>query len=187
MTKPIPLMLAAAVFAAAVPAAIAFAQTPAPAAKEQRAQRHQRPMLSADARSRLLEGRLAMAKTALNLTPDQQKLWAPVEQQIRATADARTKRREEMRDRRASGEPRQRLSLPDRLERASKAMAERAQRMQAFADVVKPFYASLNDEQKAVAGVVLRQAGGGHIGHGRRWAMRRGGPGPEGVAPPAKQ
>lgn len=179
MNKRLPVLMAAAVFAAAVPAAIVFAQTP-PAAKGEKGP-GQRPMLSPDARSRLLEGRLAMAKTALNLTPEQQKLWTPVEEHIRARAADRAKRREEMRARRASGTPRERLTLPDRLDRASKRMADRAQRMQAFAAVIKPFYASLNDEQKAIAGVVLRQATGGGFARGPRWAMRRG----PGMAPPA--
>ena len=74
----------------------------------------------------------------------------------------------------------ERPSLSDRLDRASKRMTERAQRMQAFTDAFKPFYASLSEEQKAVAGIVLRERGG-MGGHARRWAMERprGGPGSE--------
>jgi hypothetical protein len=49
-------------------------------------------------------------------------------------------------------------------------MAKRAEQMKAFAEAFKPFYASLSDEQKAVAGVVLHQGGRG--GHGGGW--RRG-------------
>ena len=50
-------------------------------------------------------------------------------------------------------------------------MTERADRAKALADAFRPFYASLNDEQKAVAGVVLRRVGRpAHHGH---WFMRR--------------
>ena len=56
-------------------------------------------------------------------------------------------------------------------------MAKRATQMKAFADVFKPFYASLSMSRSAVAGIVLREARGGMRGHGHRWAMRRGGPG----------
>ncbi len=68
-------------------------------------------------------------------------------------------------------------------------MAQRAERMKAFAAVFKPFYASLNDEQKAVAGVVLRQMRGhGMGGRGPRWAWRQGPPaGPDGPQVPQKQ
>src|SRR5262245_63747609 len=81
------------------------------------------------------------------------------------------------------------LALPDRLYRIAKRMSERAQRMQAFTEAFKPFYAALSDEQKAVAGVVLRDRRG-HMhgswhGPGRRWAMDRGpaGPLPGGAGP----
>jgi hypothetical protein len=174
-------MLAAAAIAAAVPTAIVFAQVPGP---------QRGAGLSADARARLLEGRFAMAKTALNLSGDQLKLWAPVEQHLRARADERQKRwqeRRQMREQaRQSGTTPQRPSLADRLDRASERMAQRAERMKAFAVVFKPFYASLNDEQKAVADVVLRQMRGhGMGGRGPRWASRQSPP--DGPVTPQKQ
>jgi len=59
-------------------------------------------------------------------------------------------------------------------------MAQRAERLKAFNAVFRPFYESLNDEQKAIAGVVLRS--GHHGGHrwAHRWTMGRG-------TPPAQQ
>jgi hypothetical protein len=154
----------------AVPAAIAIAQSPGPGAE--------RPRFSAEARERLLEGRFAMAKTALRLTSDQQKLWEPVEQHLRTTASERQQRRAERREqrekRRQSGEARQRPSLADRIDRASERMAQRAESMKAFAQAFRPFYASLSDEQKAVAGIVLRQVSGGRFRGRERWAFRHG-------------
>jgi hypothetical protein len=189
MNLKLPGMVAAALITAAVPTAIVFAQAPGPGPQRQ-------ARLSPDARARLLDGRMAMAKTALNLSNDQLKLWAPVEQHLRATAAERDKRRAERRQQfeqmRQSGAERQRPALTDRLDRASERMAQRAERMKAFSAVFKPFYASLNDEQKAVAGVVLREMRGGGRGgwHGPRWAQRQGPPpgGPAGAPQaPSKQ
>ena len=84
MNLKLPGLLAAALVTAAVPAAIAIAQAPAPGAE--------RPRLSAETRARLLEGRIAMAKTALKLRSDQLKLWAPVEKHLRTTAAEREQR-----------------------------------------------------------------------------------------------
>jgi hypothetical protein len=160
-----PGMLAVALVTAAIPATIVLSQTQQP---------DRRPGLSADARARLLEGRLAMAKTALNLTPAQLQLWAPVEQHIRTSIADREKRWQARRAKREAGAARERLPLPDRLDRASERMAQRAERLKAFAAVFKPFYASLSDEQKVVAGVVLRQMrAGGVRGRGHRWAFRQ--------------
>ena len=177
-----------ALLAAAVPATVVFAQLapqgPQPEPQQKR-ERPDRPRLSPDARKRLqegrLEGRITEMKQALKLDDAQLKLWGPVEQQLRARSAARQQARQDfaqrMEQRRQQGAS-ARPSLTDRLDSASKRMTERAQRMQAFTDAFKPFYASLSEDQKAVAGIVLRERGG-MGGHGRRWAMERprGGPG----------
>jgi hypothetical protein len=146
--------------AASLPAALCAQaqQPPAPA--------HAR--LSADTIARLQDGRFAMIKESLKLNDAQLKLWSPVEAQMRAAATARAQRREERIKQREQGLATPPLSLPDRLELASKRIAERAQRMQALAEAFKPFYASLSEEQKATADVLLRRMRGGH----GRWAMR---------------
>lgn len=152
-----------AVLALAIPAAAAFAQ-----AQDQRPQRLAGP--SPEAVARLQDGRIAMIKETLKLNEAQLRLWAPVEAQMRASFAARQKTREERRQARQQGTA---PSLPDRLDRASQRMAQRAEQMKAFSEAFRPFYASLTDDQKAVAGVVLRQSiggGRGFRGHGRRWA-----------------
>jgi hypothetical protein len=110
---------------------------------------------------------MAMIKETLKLDTAQLKLWEPVEAQMRARSAARQERRAERRQAREQGD--QRPALPDRLDRASEAMAKRAADLKAFADVFRPFYASLSDEQKALADIVF-----GHGGrrHHRRWANR---------------
>ena len=195
--------LAPAVLAAVIPAGVVLAQQaqPQPSEPAQKREWPERPRLSPDAMKRLqegrLEGRIAEIKEALKLNDAQLKLWAPVEQQLRASFAARQQARQQFRDRmeqrRQQGSAAQDLALPDRLDRVAKRMSERAQRMQAFSEAFKPFYAALSDEQKAVAGVVLRDLRGpmhgrwhgpGH-GSGRRWAMERGpaGPLPGGAGP----
>ena len=181
--------LAIALLAASVPAGIVVAQQatePAPTAAEER---DDRGGPSPETKSRLEDGRIAMAKTALKLTPEQETLWAPVEEKIRAGYAEHRKMREERRakrdERRADRDEdgkRERLALPDRIEKRTEKMSkratkmseratrmtERATRLKEFAEVVKPLYASLSDEQKEVADHVLRRiakGGRGHHGH----------------------
>jgi len=193
--------LAPAVLAAVLPVGVVLAQQAQPQQSEPAQKREwpERPRLSPDAMKRLqegrLEGRIAEIKEALKLNDAQLKLWAPVEQQLRASFAARQQARQQFRDRmeqRRQQGAAQDLALPDRLDRVAKRMSERAQRMQAFTEAFKPFYTALSDEQKAVAGVVLRDLRGPMHGYGhgswRRWAMERGshpgGAGPGGGAQP---
>lgn len=189
MKPRIPRYLMPALLAATIPAAAVFAQAPSPQPPEppQKRERPDRPRLSPDARKRLqegrLEGRIAEIKEALKLNDQQLKLWAPVEQQLRTGFAARQQAHQDfmqrIEQRHQQGGAVERPSLTDRLDRMSKRMTERAQRMQAFTEAFKPFYTALNDEQKAVAGIVLRDMrGGGMRGPGRRWAMERGHRGP---------
>ena len=158
-----------AVLAITIPAAAVLAQTQGQGQPPARAAGP-----SADALARLQDGRMGMIKESLKLNEAQLKLWAPVEAQMRASFVARQQARSERRERRQQGAAATRPSLPDRLDRASQRMAERADRMKAYAEVIRPFYASLTDDQKAVAGVVLRQGAGFGGRHGHRWTMHRG-------------
>lgn len=174
MKTPLSRYAVPALLAAAIPAGFALAQAPSqPQPQAEPQQKGERPRLSEDALQRLqsgrVEGRIAEIKETLKLNDAQAKLFAPVEQQLRASSAARQKARAEWRERReAQGA---RPSLVERLDRANQRMTERAQRMQAFTTAFKPFYESLNEEQRAVAGIVLRDMRGGMRGPGRRWAM----------------
>ena len=169
--------------AASLPATVVLAQAQSPPsaqpqAKGQDQKQHRRPRLSPEARGRLLDGRMAMIKETLKLNDAQLKLWGPVEQHIRTTAAERQKRREEWMQRRQQGAAPP--SLPERLDRMTQRLSKRAERLKAFNDVLKPFYASLNDEQKVLARAMLRRhaAFGGRSFFHRRWAQN-GGPGPQ--------
>lgn len=133
--------------------------------------------------SRMEDGRIAMALAALKLTPEQQQLWAPVEEKIRANYAEMRQKRDEWRgkreERREARKERGKRTLPERIEHRSERMAERATEMseratktKQFAEVVKPFYESLTDEQKEVADHVLRRFAGGKGFHGRHHGKR---------------
>lgn len=160
----------------AVPATVAIAKS-----VDRAGWRHMSP----ETQSRLEEGRIAMVKAALQLNADQEKLWAPVESQVRDTFKARqekraewAKKREERRAEKSDGEHK-RPDLSERYERISARLSESADRMKAFSSAFSPFYASLNDEQKDVLRPLMRNLTPGFgKGHGgRHWAYGGWGPG----------
>jgi hypothetical protein len=185
--------LAAALMAATVPATIVLAQQAdpnQPAVEKSETRRGPSP----ETLARLEDGRIAFAKAALKLTPEQEKLWAPVEAKMRAGFEERRearakwqeKREERRADRKSKGDEakgdegkRERLALPDRIEKRSQRLTDRAAKMteqaakvKEFAEVLKPLYATFSDEQKAVADRALNQFGrDGHGKKGPRWAM----------------
>jgi hypothetical protein len=168
------LAVAATMLSVTLPGAVALAETQAQDRSDIR---------SPELRARLHDGRLAMIRESLKLNDAQLKLWEPVEAQLRASFDARQKARAERRAARERG-PGERPSLADRLDRMSQRMSERAERAKALASAFRPFYASLSDDQKAVAGVVMRRALRGHDGPGwRHGFMRRAAVGPEHSGP----
>jgi len=191
--------LAVGLMAATIPATIVLAQQPAagdqPAAEKSETRRGPTP----ETLARLEDGRIAFAKAALKLTPDQEKLWAPVEEKMRANFAERQKKRDEWQakhaERKAKGDDvkREQLALPERIEKRSERMTKQAEKMteraakaKEFAEVLKPLYASFSEEQKAVASRVLSNFGEGKRGKGPRWAMHRGfgGHGPHGHGGP---
>lgn len=161
-------LLAPAVIVATLPVTVVLAQAPTQTAPTP--SQSERPAgLTADALARLQDGRLAMAKATLKLNDAQLKLWTPVEAQLRASFAARQAARAERQQQRQQGGQ---LSLPDQLDRASQRMSQRAESLKAFNAAFKPFYELLSDEQKAVAGVVLREMRGGRGERGHRWAQQ---------------
>ena len=101
-------------------------------------------------RAAFLNARLAALHAGLELNPDQEKLWPPVESAIRdfcklVTSQWRAHRNEE-----------QGLNPVDRLEKRSEAITARGQALKKIADAAKPLYATLNDAQKERLPILLR-------------------------------
>jgi hypothetical protein len=96
------------------------------------------------------EAHIARLRAALNLTPEQQKYWAPVESALRALA--RQQAREE-----ASAGVVQRMS-----DRAS-AMAGTAVHLKRLVSAAAPLIKVLDESQKRSAMTFARNAGFGHL------------------------
>lgn len=147
--------------------------------------------MSAESIARIEDGKIAAARAALKLTPEQESLWGPIEAQVRAQYKARAekraereKKREERRAERAKDgkedagvEAPRAPNMAERIERRARRLGEQAGRMKTFSAAFGPFYASLSEDQKVVLGPVMRDLrvmGGERRGHGRRWAHRGG-------------
>ena len=102
---------------------------------------------SAEDAKAFVDARIAALKAGLELTPAQEKNWAPVEAAIRDQAKQRAERFAAWREKRKE----QKGERPDpleRMQRFSEILAARADNLKALAQVSKPLYDSLDDAQK---------------------------------------
>jgi len=146
---------ATALFVAASP--LAYAQTPSTAKPE--------PLKVAD-RNTLTDLRIDLVKAALQLTPDQQKLWPAVESAIRARAEDRKARLAKIAEtvgKRADENPVEVMRNRDPiafLQRRAEALAQRSADLDKLAEAWQPLYKTLSPEQRqrmaALAIFVLR-------------------------------
>jgi len=126
----------------------------------------------------LLNAKLAGLKAGLKLTPDQEKLWPPFETAVRRAAKLRMDQmkammmdRMQMQDRmdQMQGAPSQGASPVDRLDALAQRILDRGTAIKKVADAAKPLYASLDDSQKRLLGLLGRELlmmGHGHRGMG---------------------
>ena len=110
--------------------------------------------LSTADRNNLTDMRIDLVKAALQLTPDQEKLWPPVESAIRARAEdrkARIAKIQETVGRRADESRIEVMRNRDPiafLQRRSEALAQRSADLDKLAEVWQPLYNTLNQEQR---------------------------------------
>jgi hypothetical protein len=167
-------------FAIAAVAALAIAGSTAVYAQH-RPWFHQHTRMNPEDRAAFTDARIAGIKAGLKLTPDQEKLWPPVEAAVRDFAKLRIDRanarmnaqRDDTRDAQKPDDPVARLR-----ERADN-MAASAAAMKRIADAADPLYKTLDDGQKRRLAVLTR---GGWRHHGSMRGMDRadgdrGGPG----------
>jgi len=130
---------------------IASAQAPSPATPER---------LNAVDRNTLMDMRIDLTKAALQLTPDQEKLWPPVESAIRARAEdrkARVAKISETVGRRADQNAVETMRNRDPiafLQRRSEALAQRSADLDKLAEAWQPLYKTLNPEQRQRLGAL---------------------------------
>ena len=132
-------------------------------------------------RDDLTDARIAGIQAGLKLNADQQRLWAPVKQAIRAQAAERIEQRlERLADRRPQGTRQgERLDLMQRLERRAERTDVRAQRVRKRAETLRslviamrPFWASLDEDQKRLLPRLMRS--GNDRRARRRWDAHHG-------------
>ena len=104
-------------------------------------------------RQAFLDARIAAIHAGLRLTPDQEKLWPPVESAVR---DSMNQMRETWRKMKtASGG----MEKPDpiaRMRRMAEMSTMFAQNLNKVADAAQPLYAALSDDQKWRLHILLR-------------------------------
>lgn len=99
---------------------------------------------------RLTDARVAVIKAALQLTPDQEKLWPAVEDAIRARAKNRLSRLERFAELRDSDpiESLQGRNPVEFMQRRADLLSQRAADLKKVADAWGPLYATLSQDQK---------------------------------------
>ncbi len=170
-------------FAIAGIAALAIAGSTAVYAQH-RPWSHEHMRMSPEDRAAFTDARIAAVKAGLKLTPDQEKLWPPVEAAVRDFAKLRIDRanarinapRDDSQDAQKPDDPVARLR--DRAD----TMAATAAAMKKVADAADPLYKTLDDGQKRRLAILThmggRFGGGGwrHRGFERGMDRDRGGP-----------
>ena len=144
-----------ALFLAASPVALAQTRSPVPLEERQGVDQNT-----------LMDMRIDLTKAALDLTPEQQKLWPPVEAAIRNRGEDRRARIAKVREtvgRRADQNSVDVLKNRDPiafLQRRSEALAQRSADLDKLAEAWEPLYKTLSPEQRqrmaALAVFVLR-------------------------------
>ena len=110
--------------------------------------------LNAADRNNLTDMRIDLAKAALQLTPDQEKLWPPVESAIRGRAEdrkARIAKIQETVGRRADESRVEAMRNRDPiafLQRRSEALAQRSADLDKLAEAWQPLYKTLGQDQR---------------------------------------
>ena len=124
------------------------------------------------------DARVAALRAGLKLTPDQEKLWPPVEDALRGFV---TLRREQVRAWRES-RGQNRDDIPGLLRGMADRQAARADALRKLADAATPLYASMDEGQKRRALVLARSfrpRHGGFMHHAMRDMPDRRPPGAE--------
>jgi hypothetical protein len=115
----------------------------------------------------LTDARIGMAKSMLQLTPEQARFWPPIEEAMRNSAESRYRRIARWRalaDRALADRAGEREPDPVAMMRSrGEALSERGAQLQKVADAWQPLYQTLSPEQRdrmrLVASHVLRETG----------------------------
>ena len=110
--------------------------------------------LNATDRSTLTDMRVDLVKAALQLTPEQEKLWPPVESAIRARAEDRKARVAKIQETVGKRADESRIEVMRNrdpiafLQRRSQALAQRSDDLDRLAEAWEPLYNTLSQQQR---------------------------------------
>jgi LTXXQ motif family protein len=134
---------------------------------------HEHSRLSAEDRQAFVDARIAAVHAGLKLTPDQEKLWPPVEAAVRDFAKLRIDRAN-ARMKAEGTDPADKADDPvARLRQRADNMAASSAALKKIADAADPLYKTLDDGQKRRL-TMLTHRGGRFGGEGwrHRWMER---------------
>jgi hypothetical protein len=140
---------------------------------------HDHVRMNPEDRAAFADARIAAVKAGLKLTPDQEKLWPPVEAAVRDFAKLRIDRANARMNARQNDSQDAPKDPVTRLRERADTMATSAAAMKKIADAADPLYKTLDDGQKRRLAVLTHHMGGrsgegwGH--HGDRDDGDRGG------------
>jgi len=129
---------------------------------------HDHVRMNPEDRAAFADARIAAVKAGLKLTPDQEKLWPPVEAAVRDLAKLRIDRANARMNAEQNDSQDTQKDPVARLRERADTMATTAAAMKKIADAADPLYKSLDDGQKQRFGMLLRMGGGGGHAHGQR-------------------
>jgi hypothetical protein len=126
--------------------------------------------LSAEDRAAMADAKIAAVHAGLKLTPDQEKLWPPVESAVRDLVKIRIDRAKEREKAReaaeATGSDQARPDPVTRLRERADRMAVTATALKKIADAADPLYKTLDEGQKRRLALLTRHR------HGEGWRER---------------
>ncbi len=165
-------------FAIAGMAALAIAASTAVYAQQGWFRQYMQHMrLSPEDRAALVDARIAAVHAGLKLTPDQEKLWPPVEAAVRDFAKMRIDRMTARMNAREQDQDQQ--TPPDpvaRLRQRADDIAATSAALKKIADAADPLYKTLDDGQKRRLALLTHHGRFGREGWRQRWMEHEGGP-----------
>jgi len=139
---------------------------------------HDHVRMNPEDRAAFTDARIAAVKAGLKLTPDQEKLWPPVEAAVRDLAKLRIDRANARMNAEQNDSQDTQKDPVARLRERADTMATTAAAMKKIADAADPLYKTLDDGQKRRLAILThmgRFGGGGWRHHGDRDDGDRGG------------
>jgi hypothetical protein len=142
---------------------------------------HEHMRMSPEDRAAFTDARIAAVRAGLKLTPDQDKLWPPVEAAVRDFAklrmDRANARMAARQDDAKNGQKPDDAQKPDdpvaRLRERADTMAATAAAMKKIADAADPLYKTLDDGQKRRLAILTHMEGGRFSGGWRHRELDR--------------